>query len=98
MPLTRELEWGGTRKNIPEITVAYTNFWPDPYNDLYFTKFISNHFGPVRVVKPQDEPDLLFASCFGPINNAINSNAHSKIFFYGEKLNLRSPYNDDASQ
>lgn len=77
------------------ITVAYINYWNDPYNDNYFTKFIEENIGPVKKVNPTENPDILIASCTGNINNVRNIKAKCKLFYYGENLNRYPPYNND---
>ena len=79
------------------ITIAYINFWKDPYNDRYFTKFIESNIDKVREISPHNNPDILIASIWGDINNVRNIKAKCKIFYYGE--NLKRPvyefYNND---
>ena len=81
------------------LTIAYINFWEDPTNDSYFTKFVSHNIGEVELVKPSENPDILIASVFGDINNIVKCNSKCKIFVYGENLNRFRPYdNDDLLQ
>lgn len=77
------------------ITIAYINFWKDPYNDQYFTKFIEKNIGLVKCVKHTENPDILIASCMGNIDNVKAVKAKCKFFFYGENLNRYPPYNND---
>lgn len=77
------------------ITIAYINYWNDPHNDNYFTKFIEKNIGECKLIKPQDYPDILIASCMGNINNVHKLKAKCKIFYYGENLNRYPPYNND---
>jgi len=77
------------------IRIAYINFWVDPKNDGYLTQFISENIGPVELVRFNENPDLLIASCFGDINRVLNTRAKKKIFYYGENLTNYPPYNDD---
>ena len=77
------------------ITISYVNFWIDPKNDDYFTKFISYNIGETKIVNSSDNPDILITSVFGNINNVINVKAKCKIFYYGENLNFYPPYNND---
>lgn len=77
------------------ITISYINFWEDPTNDSYFTKFVAHNIGEVKLVKPNEDPDILIASVFGDINNVVKCNSRCKIFFYGENLNRFWPYNND---
>ena len=78
------------------IKLAYINFWRDPHNDSYFTKFIQENIGLVKLVKPTDNPDILISSCMGNINNVKNLSAKIKMFFYGENLDRYPPYNNDS--
>jgi hypothetical protein len=77
------------------ITIAYINYWKDPYNDNYFTKFIEENIGPVKKVNLTENPDILIASCMGNINHVRNIKAKCKLFYYGENLNRYPPYNND---
>ena len=77
------------------ITIAYINYWNDPNNDNYFTKFIEENIGLVKKVNPTENPDILIASCMGNINNVRNIKAKCKLFYYGENLNRYPPYNND---
>jgi hypothetical protein len=77
------------------ISIAYINYWNDPHNDNYFTKFIEENIGPVKKVNPTENPDILIASCMGNINNVQNIKAKCKLFYYGENLNRYPPYNND---
>jgi hypothetical protein len=77
------------------ISIAYINYWIDPHNDRYFTKFIEENIGPVKKVKHTETPDILIASCYGNINDVRNIKAKCKLFYYGENLNRYPPYNND---
>lgn len=77
------------------ITISYINFWKDPENDNYFTNFIQYNLGPIKLVNPTENPDILIASCSGNIKKVQIVNAKCKIFYYGENLNRYSPYNND---
>lgn len=78
------------------IKLAYINYWKDPRNDNYFTEYLRYHFGPTKIVNPNDSPDILIASCMGNINSVKNIKCKLKIFFYGENLDRYPPYNDDT--
>jgi hypothetical protein len=78
------------------ISIAYINFWGQPHDEMWFTKFIIENIGEVKIVKYNENPDILFASVDGSINNVINLNAKCKVFFYGENLNRYPPYNNDT--
>jgi hypothetical protein len=78
------------------ITVAYVNFWKDPNNDRYFSKFIEYNIGPVKEVDCNNNPDILIASCCGNISKIDRIKSKCKIFFYGENLNRYPPYNNDS--
>ena len=77
------------------LRISYINFWKDPYNDNYLTKFIEENVGPVIKVKHDENPDILISSINGNINNVRNVKAKCKLFFYGENLNRYPPYNND---
>lgn len=77
------------------LTVAYINFWKDPDDDNYLTKFIEKNIGLVKTVNPEENPDILIASCFGNINHICKINTKCKLFYYGECLNRYPPYNND---
>ena len=78
------------------ISIAYINFWEQPHDEMWFTKFIIENIDEVKIVKYTENPDILFASVNGNINNVINLNAKCKVFFYGENLNRYPPYNNDT--
>lgn len=78
------------------ITVAYVNFWKDPFNDSYFTRFLKHNFGEVRVVHHTKVPDVLIASVNGNIQYVKSVKAKCKLFYYGENLNRYPPYNNDS--
>ena len=48
-----------------KVTIAYINFWKDSNNDNYFTRFIQENIGPVQIVNPSKNPDILISSVFG---------------------------------
>jgi hypothetical protein len=77
------------------ITISYINFWKDPKNDSYLTKFIEHNIGSVICIEPNMNPDILIASCTGDINIVIKLKAKCKLFYYGENLNRYSPYNNE---
>jgi hypothetical protein len=77
------------------ITIAYVNFWIDPHNDNYFTQFIEYNIGQVNIVKFNQNPDILIASCVGDINLVRNVKSKIKLFYYGENLDRYPPYNND---
>jgi len=77
------------------ITIAYFNYWNDPFNDNYFTKFIEQNIGPVKKVNPTANPDILITSCMGNIKDVRELKAKCKLFYYGENLDRYPPYNDD---
>lgn len=77
------------------VTVAYINFWKDPINDKYLSKFIKKNIdNDVKHVNINEYPDILISSCRGDINRVKNIRAKSKIFFNGENLNRFPPYNN----
>lgn len=76
------------------IKISYINFWRDPHNDNYFTKFIEHNIGKVIVVNNNDNPDILISSCMGNIHNVKKIKAKCKLFYYGENLDRYPPYNN----
>lgn len=62
-----------------------TDFWL-----FYFCKTIFKE--EVILVAPNQNPDILFCSCFGSIENIRNTKAKIKIFFTGENVD-RPEYN-----
>lgn len=76
------------------ITVAIVNFWEGAENGFWFISFIKENIGDCALVSPTSNPDILFASCFGPIHNVKRLTAKFKIFAYGENLDRFPPYND----
>lgn len=43
------------------ITISYINFWRDPHNDRYLTKFIEANIGKTKEVDPANNPDILIS-------------------------------------
>ena len=77
------------------ITIAYINFWTDPYNDKYLSDFIKNNIDEeIEHVNHNNSPDILIASVNGNINIISKIKAKCKIFYYGENLNRYPPYNN----
>jgi hypothetical protein len=80
------------------LTMAYINFWPQNYNhiqDWWLSEYIKHNISlEYELVPPNDDPDILIASCFGDINEIKNIKSKCKIFFYGENLDLVTPYNN----
>lgn len=76
------------------ITLSYVNYWTDSKNDNYLTKFIEYNISKVKLVEPNENPDILIASVFGNINIINNYKAKCKIFYYGENLDRFPPYNN----
>lgn len=76
------------------ITISYINFWNQPKNDMWLTKFIEHNISDVKCVENYENPDILFCSCMGN-KNVNNIKAKCKIFFYGENLNNFPYYNNE---
>ena len=77
------------------ITIAYINFWKDPFNDKYFSEFIKHNIdNNVKHVNPNNNPDILIASVNGNIHTINNIKSKCKIFYYGENLDRYPPYNN----
>ena len=60
-----------------------------------FFLFIKHHIGDIKLVSVDDNPDILLCSVFGNINNIPKIKAGCKIFFTGENIDIRPPYNND---
>jgi hypothetical protein len=76
--------------------VAYINFWSDDRNERWLSHFIDLNVDKVEHVAASEEPDLLIASVFGPLDAVRQTKAKRKLFYYGENL-LRFPeYADDT--
>lgn len=77
------------------ITIAYVNFWNDPYNDKYLSEFIQNNIdNEIKHVNYNNNPDILIASVNGNINVISKIKSKCKIFYYGENLDRYPPYNN----
>jgi len=76
------------------ITISYLNFWKDPDNDKWLSKFIEHNIGLIKHVNVNSNPDILICSVNGNILNVINCKAKIKIFYTGENLNRYYPYNN----
>lgn len=79
------------------LSIAYVNFWTDPLNDRWLSRFIEHHLGTVEHVEPDQNPDILIASVFGPLEAARSAHAKCKIFFYGENLSRWPEYEDPSA-
>lgn len=69
------------------ITISYINFWNITLNEIqdnWIFNFIKHNICDIKEVPIENNPDIIICSCFGDINNIINSKAKIKIFFYGE--------------
>lgn len=77
--------------------ISYINFWPqsNKIEDFWLSNFCKQIFkdNAITLVNSNNNPDILFCSCFGNINNIINTQAKIKIFFTGENV-LRDCYSD----
>jgi len=84
------------------ITLAYLFFWEENLKEeYYFTSFIRHHFGEVKIVNIDDNPDILLVSVLGGnISIVKNYKAKIKLFFTGENT-AYNPYhyqfNDDKT-
>ncbi len=78
------------------ITIAYINYWPQTVDiqDFWLSNFVKENIGDIIHIKPDENPDILFCSCFGNIENVKRLSAKVKIFFYGENLERYSKYNN----
>lgn len=75
--------------SIPIYTVSFTDWWTDEYcggtfntHNNFFTDLLSDFY--IKIVSPEDNPDILFYSVFG--NNHLNLTAKRKIFYTGEAI------------
>ena len=78
------------------IKISYTDWWLTEYCGGNFdyennclTDLLSEYYN-VQVVKPEDNPDILFYSVFGDNHKCVTANR--KIFYSGESISQR----DDA--
>jgi FkbM family methyltransferase len=76
--------------SIPTFTVSFVDWWSEEYcggtfdnHNNYFTNLLSDFYD-IKVVSPEENPDILFYSVFG--NNHLNLNAKRKIFYTGEPI------------
>ena len=77
------------------ITISYVNFWRDPRNDRWLSRFIDHNIGQTREVHHTDNPDILVCSCLGPLDNTIKQiKSGCKIFFTGENPERYKPYDN----
>mgnify|MGYP000877031531 CR=1 FL=1 len=56
------------------------------YENNFFTKLLSEYYN-IQIVKPEDNPDILFYSIFG--DNHKQLTAKRKIFYSGESVSQR---------
>jgi len=82
-----------TFDSIPSYSIAFTDWWIDEYCGGIFDQennFIKNtlsaHYN-IRVIKPEQNPDVLFYSVFG--NDHKKFKANKKIFYSGESYSQR---------
>uniref|UniRef100_A0A6C0B687 Alpha-(1,3)-fucosyltransferase FucT N-terminal domain-containing protein n=1 Tax=viral metagenome TaxID=1070528 RepID=A0A6C0B687_9ZZZZ len=79
------------------LTIQYTNYWNDPFNDRWLFHFIKETFKEnyqVIEVKNKKDCDILIASVNGPLNKIDSYKAKLKLFFTGENLNRYSEYSN----
>ena len=80
--------------------IAYINFWPQTSEiDFWLSNFCKTIFNEeISIVNHSLNPDILFSSCFGPLQKIKNTQAKIKIFFTGENLNRKeyNEYNDNS--
>ena len=79
--------------------ISYINFWPQKYIiDFWLSNFCKSIFDEeIEIVNYRNNPDILFCSCFGKIQDIINSKSKPKILFIGENTirDCYSEYNND---
>lgn len=82
-----------TFDSIPSYSIAFTDWWIDEYCGGIFDQennFIKNTLSAyynIKVIKPEQNPDILFYSIFG--NNYKNLKANKKVFYSGESYSQR---------
>lgn len=76
------------------ISISIVNFSGATGTLKWFLNFF-NTIDTIKLVKNNENPDILFCSLFGDINIIKNISAKCKIFFTGENLILRPPYNNE---
>jgi FkbM family methyltransferase len=79
--------------STPSYQIAFTDWWIDEYcggifnQENNFLKNMLSKFYNISIVKPEENPDILFYSVFG--NNHKNIKAKRKIFYSGEPHSQR---------
>ena len=82
-----------TFDSIPSYSIAFTDWWIDEYCGGIFDQennFIKNTLSGyynIRVIKPEQNPDILFYSVFG--NDHKKFKANKKVFYSGESYSQR---------
>jgi hypothetical protein len=85
---------------ILPLKISYINFWftnLDNISELdnWLFLFIKNNIYPhCQIVKPNEDPDILFCSCFGRLTDIIKTKAKIKIFFYGENIEYHKKFRE----
>ena len=77
-----------------KLKIAYLNFWKEEDNLRWFTIYLKNNIGEIEIINYKNNPDILFCSCMGDINEAQRAQSKLKIFFTGENLDRFPPYNN----
>lgn len=79
--------------------ISYINFWPQNCDiDFWLSNFCKHIFEEnIELVHYSKSPDILFASCFGPICNIQKTKAKIKVFFTGENVD-RDVYNEYSNE
>lgn len=78
---------------IPCYSIAFTDWWVEEYcggtfdTENNFIKNILSNYYNIRVINPDENPDILFYSIFG--NNHANLTAGKKVFYSGESQSQR---------
>lgn len=77
-----------------KLKIAYLNFWKEEDNLRWFTIYLKNNISEIEIINYKNNPDILFCSCMGDINEAQRAESKLKIFFTGENLDRFPPYNN----
>lgn len=89
-----------TKNNINNtnkiVTVSFSDWWRSEYcggefdtNNNYFTNLLRKYGNyDVKIIEPNQNPDILFYSIFGNSHNGLN--AKRKVFFSGEPYGQRN--------
>lgn len=67
--------------------VAFSDFWSEfNYSENFFLDLLRNSFNNIKLVSLDQEPDVLFYSCFGKDHQKFNNKQIKKIWYTGENI------------